>query len=104
MNAIHDSSSLIEVDLIERVTGSVIVGIAKHCRVGNHDAGIVLLPERPLVRPSNAGPLGGGSNSLRWKARGLTEAKNTAPNQVSGLGISDEPYEVPTIGIEEAQA
>src|SRR5215469_15192074 len=95
VNAVHYSGSLIEVDFIERVTRRVIVGISKYCGVSNHDRPIVLLPERPVIRPPHAWPFGRSSNAFGWEASGFAKSANRSPHQVSGFGIPNKSYEVP---------
>src|SRR5437016_12169692 len=56
----------IVIKFVGRITGRVIVRISKRRGISDHDGRITILPERPLVRPTDAGNKPGKRCSFRW--------------------------------------
>lgn len=50
--SLSDSSHEIEIQRVESIGGSMVVGIAKICCIGEHDSWKPMLPERGVVAAS----------------------------------------------------
>ena len=81
----------------------MIVRIPEYSRVGDHDRWVLLLPERPVIRPPHTRPVGRCGDSFRRKARRFAKCTDRLPHQITRFCIPHEAYEVATTGIEKTK-
>src|SRR5262245_12952448 len=76
------------------VGGHVVVGVAEGGGVGDHDRGVVLLPEGPVVGPTDAGDAGGEGGAFGGEERGGAELGDGAAGEAARGDVADEGNEV----------
>ena len=81
----------------------MIVRIPKWRSVGDHDAGVTVLPKWPLIRPADAGNKPGKRCAFGWNLCLLAEKRDDAAKQRTRTNIADESDEVANLRIESAQ-
>src|SRR5438067_46293 len=91
------------VELLGRVAWQMVMRVAVERGVGDHDGRVVVLAERPVVRPCDAWNRRGGGDAFRWKARRLAESADRSPYQRAAADIADEGDEIASIRIEPAE-
>src|SRR4029453_10622855 len=77
--------------------------IAKGCGVGDHDARITMLPERPLVRPTNTRNERWQRRPFGWNFGVFSEETDDSTEQITRRNVADESDEVANTGIKHAQ-
>ena len=78
--------------------------ITKWRRVGNHDSRITVLPESPLIRPTDAWNERGKSGAFGGDPRVFTEESDGAAEQRTRMNIAYKSDKVADRGIENTQA
>ena len=61
LHAADDKRKTIVIEFVRCVGGAVIIRVTKWRGIGDHDAGIAVLPKSPLIRPTDA-------RNERWKS------------------------------------
>src|SRR5437899_7017915 len=82
----------------------MVVRIAKWRGVGDHDTGITVAPERPLIRPAHAGNERGKRGAFGWNLCILTKERDDAMKECPRRKVADESYEVADFGIKNTKA
>ena len=81
----------------------MVMRVAVERGVGDHDGRVVVLAERPVVRPCDAWNRRGRGDAFRWKARRLAESADRSPHQRARADIAHEGDEIASIRIEPAK-
>src|SRR5205823_14581036 len=81
LHAAHHESESIVIELVGRVARRMIVRITKRRGVGDHDAGITVSPERPLIRPTDPGNKCGKRRAFGWNLCMLAKKRARATEQ-----------------------
>src|SRR5439155_8649686 len=81
----------------------MIVRIPKWRSVGDHDAGVTVLPKWPLIRPADAGNKPGKRCAFGWNLCLVAEKRDDAAKQRTRTNIADESDEVANLGIESTE-
>src|SRR5262245_60420995 len=77
--------------------------ITKRHRVGNHDSGIAMLPERPLVGPTYTGHKAGQRGAFGRDGSMAPELTNYSAQERSGTNIADKADEVACAWVEKSE-
>ena len=71
--------------------------------VGNHDAGIAVPPERPLIRPTDARNERWKRGTFRGDPRMFPEESDGAAQQCVGMNIANKSDKVANLWIKKAE-
>src|SRR3954471_18287208 len=81
----------------------MVMRVAVERGVGDHDGRVVVLAERPVVRPGDTWKRRGRGDAFGWKARRPAESAERSPHQRARADIADEGDEIGSIRIEPAE-
>ncbi len=84
LKAGYDPRQAVIIELVRGILRRVVVGIAERSSVCYHNCRITLSPERPVVRPGDAGKDFRKSASLRWKLTVVSKRRHDPVKYFAG--------------------
>src|SRR5260221_5251754 len=90
-------------ELVGRVLGAVVMGIAVKGRVRDHQGTVTVAPERAVIAPGDARDEPEGRDVLQREARMGAKEPGHAEHHLAGPKIGHEAEEIAAVGAEETE-
>src|SRR6266403_3213968 len=82
----------------------MVIRITKRRGVSDHDPRVTVAPERPLIRPTDAGNKAGKRGAFGWDPCIFAKERDDAMKERPRRKVANESYEVANFGIKDAQS
>src|SRR6267378_6835637 len=82
----------------------MVIRITKRRGVSDHDPRVTVAPERPLIRPTDAGNEAGKRGAFGWDLCIFAKERDDAMKERPRRKVANESYEVANLGIKDAQS